>query len=249
MLVAPIRLAATLAVKPDHGVAATFEPERAIGATIDAHGREETASIFTSANTEAMLSAGFRPLSYRLATELDGEAWHWNPRGTWSNEKFSEGYWTSDDDSPRPITTAYGYRLPRRGTTRDQQRNDNWSRIDDGDPSQFWKSNPYLDGRPQWVLIDLGAPQTPDAIRIEWASPYAVDYDVQYWSGGDAINMPAAGQWQTFPRGAIRNATGGAVAHDLGAPNFPVRFLRIWMTRSSHTRAPSRGGQAPPPVS
>lgn len=240
-MLAPLVLAASLTLKVDPHVAATFDPERALGATIDAHSRDETAELFTPANTAAMRSAGFHPLSYRLATELDGEAWHWNPRGTWSNAKFGEGYWTSDDDSPTPITTSYGYRLPRRGNTRDQSRNDNWSRIDDGDPKTFWKSNPYLDGRPQWILLDLGAPQTPDAIRLEWANPYAVDYDVQYWSGGDAINMPAAGLWQTFPGGAVRNASGGIVAHDFGAPDFPVRFLRIWMTRSSHTPVPSRG--------
>src|SRR5260221_101973 len=73
MLVAPILLAATLALKPDHGVAATFDPERAIRATIDAHGREETASIFTPPNTEAMLSTGFRSLSHGRATEAHTE--------------------------------------------------------------------------------------------------------------------------------------------------------------------------------
>src|SRR5258706_386870 len=95
-LFAPLVLAASLTLKVDPHVAATFDPERALGATIDAHSREETTELFTPANTAAMRSAGFHPLSYRLATELDGEAWHWNPPGTWRNEKFSEGYWTSD---------------------------------------------------------------------------------------------------------------------------------------------------------
>src|SRR5258708_3566286 len=218
-MLAPILLAATLALKPDPGGAATFDPERAIGATIDAHGREETASIFTPANTEAMLSAGFRPLSYRLATELDGEAWHWNPHGTWSHPKYNDGYWTSDDDAPAPIDVPTAYPPPRRGNTRDQSRNDNWSRIDDGDLQTFWKSNPYLDDRPQWVLIDLGTPALPDAIRVAWADPFAVDYDVQYWSGSDAINMPAEGRWITFPHGAIRDGHGDDVTPE-------IRYLR-----------------------
>ena len=245
-MLAPLLLAATLALKPDPAVAATFDPERAIGATIDAHGREETESIFTPANTTAMLSAGFHPLSYRLATELDGEAWHWNPRGTWSHPKYNDGYWTSDDDAPSPIDASYGYRLPRRGNTRDQSRNDNWSRIDDGDPATFWKSNPYLDDRPQWVLIDLGTPAYPDAIRVAWADPFAVDYEVQYWSGSDAINMPAEGRWITFPHGTIRGAHGDDVTQDIDPPEDPVRFLRIWMTKSSHTLARgSRGNDDP----
>jgi hypothetical protein len=245
-LFAPLVLAASLTLKVDPHVAATFDPERALGATIDAHSRDETHALFTPANTAAMLSAGFHPLSYRLATELDGEAWHWNPNGRWSDETREQGYWTSDDHSSKPIDVSYGYRLPRRGNTHDQMHNDDWSRIDDGDPATFWKSNPYLDDgtftRPQWVLIDLGAPHTPDAVRIDWADPYAVDYDVQYWSGSDAINMPAAGSWLTFPHGAIRNAHGGPLSHDLGAPPAPVRFLRIWMTTSSHT--PGHGPRA-----
>src|SRR3954468_24495063 len=108
-LFAPLVLAASLTLKIDPHVAATFDPERALGATIDAHSRDETAELFTPANTAAIRSAGFHPLSYRLATELDGEAWHWNPRGTWTNAKLREGYWTSDDDSPTPITNSYGY--------------------------------------------------------------------------------------------------------------------------------------------
>lgn len=242
-MLAPLVLAASLTLKLDPHAAATFDPERALGATIDAHGRGETAEVFTRANTEAMLSAGFHPLSYRLATELDGEAWHWNPRGTWSNDKYREGYWTSDDDSPSPINVSYGYRLPRRGNTRDQARNDNWSRIDDGDPATFWKSNPYVDGRPQWVLIDLGEMHQPDAIRIDWADPFAIDYDVQFWTGGDAINAPQDGEWRTFAGGAIRNAHGGAVTHALTPAAFPVRWVRIWMTRASKT--PVKQARAP----
>src|SRR6476469_9443115 len=67
-----------------------------------------------------------------------------------------------------------------------------WSRLTDGDPTSYWKSNPYLTKaftgeddslHPQWVMIDLGAKIDLNAIRIAWADPYAKRYAVQFWTG------------------------------------------------------------------
>src|SRR5213082_1878641 len=99
-------------------------PTKALGAGVDGHERDECARMFTDKNIAEMRSAGFGPLTYRLRTELAGEVWHWNPRGTWSNPANQCGYWISDDSLAEPINLSYGYRLPRRGNTIDQANDD-----------------------------------------------------------------------------------------------------------------------------
>jgi hypothetical protein len=169
--------------------------------------------------------------------------WHWNPHGTWSDSS-GQGYWTGSTTSTHEIINSYGYRLPHRGFTTDQANDDDYSHLDDGNLSTFWKSNPYLTSaytgesdslHPQWALVDLGAKKSVDAIRIAWTNPYAVAYQVQYWTGSDAINNPAQGKWVTFPHGNITDGAGGTVTIKLSSSAINVRFIRIWMTSSSNT--------------
>ncbi|HYM61745.1 MAG TPA: discoidin domain-containing protein [Thermoanaerobaculia bacterium] len=254
---ASLLLAAALAAKPiilnidATRAMATFDPHTAFGATIDVHEPGDNARIFTPPNVEAMRSAGFQPLSYRLATELGNQAWHWNPAGTWSDAAHQRGYWKSNDTSDAPIEVSHGYRLPRRGDTFDQAHQGEYSRIDDGDPSTFWKSNPYLDEHftgepddrhPQWILVDLEAYKRVDAIRITWASPYAVEYSVGYWFGRNPFLEQVQGHWIEFQHGAVRDGKGGRVTLRLADAPVSVRFLRVAMTRSSHTPAAESNG-------
>jgi hypothetical protein len=221
-------------------------PTQAIGAGVDGHERGQCAQLLSPKNIIEMRSAGFGPLTYRLRTELAGEVWHWNPRGTWSDPSHKCGYWTSNDSTIDRINISYGYRLPRRGNTIDQANNDGYSRIADGDKNSFWKSNPYLDQyftgepnelHPQWVVIDLGSKKPVNAIRICWGTPWAEEYRVEYWSGNDPMHLHVdqLDEWRLFPQGSVSHAGGGEELIRVASDPLSVQFVRIIMSRSSRT--------------
>ncbi|HJP95514.1 MAG TPA: discoidin domain-containing protein [Pyrinomonadaceae bacterium] len=222
-----------------------FVPTHAFGAALDGHEKGEIGKMLSPGNIKEMLTAGLKPLSYRLRTELAVEAWHWNAKGTWSEPDKKRGYWTSSSDiRGGSISLSYGYRLPRRGSSTDQANDDDYSRLDDGRVETFWKSNPYLDqhftgeqnsNHPQWVVIDLEREKLIDAIRIRWAIPFARVYDVQYASIMAAADVSQAlpNDWQTFPQGAIQNGRGGDVSLRLSSEPIRTRFIRILMKESS----------------
>jgi hypothetical protein len=234
-------------VSADHPVNRLI-PTEALGAGVDGHEKGECAQMFTDKNITEMLSAGLGPLTYRLRSELGGEVWHWNPHGTWSDPVHNCGYWTSDDSLGEPINVSYGYRLPRRGNTIDQANDDGYSRIADGDPNSFWKSNPYLDSHftgesadahPQWIVIDFGAPKFINAIRIHWGTPYATRYRVEYWPGDDPMHLHPDDDddWQPFANGTIADVHGGTELVRLADRPRAVQFVRILMSGSSHLAA------------
>src|ERR1043165_8059292 len=101
---------------PSH-VANSFSPFRALGAAIDrlrAPGggrgaanptaprkatREEiekhVETILGGQPLKEILGAGWQTVSYRQNTELHIEAWHWNPKGVWSDPS-GQGYFTGN---------------------------------------------------------------------------------------------------------------------------------------------------------
>jgi hypothetical protein len=223
-----------------------FVPSHAFGAALDGHEQGEIESMLSSANIREMLTAGLKPLSYRLRTELAGEAWHWNPHGKWSDPARRRGYWTSDSEPGETISVSYGYRLPRRGNTTDQANDDGYSRLDDGDENSFWKSNPYLDklftGEPnsrlaQWLIIDLGIAKNVNAVRVLWVAPFATKYEVQYAPLPDDVDISQRlpDTWRAFPQGRIRHGHGGDVTLRLCLKPVKTRFIRVLMTESSGT--------------
>ena len=151
------------------------------------------------------------------------------------------------------LRQSFGYSLPHRGATHGDASERQFSRITDGDPATYWKSNPYLEKRftgeddallPQWVVVEFAAPVDIDAIAIEWANPYARKYQVQYWTGGDALNKPDSGSWTTFPHGDVQGGNGGKGLLRLADSPVKTSFVRILMTESSNT-CDTHGGSDP----
>ncbi len=178
------------------------------------------------------------PVSYRLRTELGIEAWHWTTEGTWSDPAHQQGYWTGNPESADDALVGYGYRLPYRGDTHDEANDDGYSRIDDGDATTFWKSNPYLDARytgvpgehRDWIVIELPRSEAIDGIALSWGLPFAKQYQVQYWVGDDAYT----GRWIAFPHGDVTNGNGNRERLRLAPSPVRTRFVRVLLTRSSH---------------
>jgi hypothetical protein len=232
-------------ITPSHA-ANTFSPIQALGATLDRIPTNTTDIFFRPDQIKQILEAGWGPISYRQNTELFVQAWHWNPRGTWSDPS-GKGYFVGDANPTREIIRhSYGYSLPHRGVTRNNGSEfDGYSRLDDGDINTYWKSNPYLtktftgeddSTHPQWIAIKLAEPQIVTAMRIAWAEPYARNYKVQYWLGtGDAMDEPENGEWKDFPSGTITHGKGGTVTLELSSAPVAARYVRVLMTESSNT--------------
>jgi F5/8 type C domain len=221
-----------------------FVPNQTLGAGIDRIPAEAIDKDLVPGTLNQVLASGWQPVTYRQNTELAVEAWHWNPKGTWSDPS-GRGYFTGSATPTEAIRYSYGYSLPHRGFTRnDGTDTSGFSRMTDGDTATYWKSNPYLSQHftgesdslhPQWVVIDFTQVQHVDSIRIAWAGPYATHYLVQYWTGDDPIRIPTRGVWQTFSNGTVSNGKGGTETIHFAPTPMAARFLRIWMTESSNT--------------
>src|SRR5579864_4325355 len=227
---------APLRVRTDQ-VRAVFEPSEAFGVAIDGGSPAEAASLLNSANARPVGAAGFARASYRLRTELAGEVWHWSQYGNWSDPAGQQGYWIGDSSKDDDRQTSFGYRLPRRGNSRDEADDDGFSRIDDGDVASYWKSNPYLDPRldglgsdAQWIIVDLGVVRRLDTVKIFWAEPHAARFRLQSWVGTD----PYDGRW----RDLTSSIPGHPGLQQLTFRSGVARYVRLLLERSSHSALP-----------
>ncbi len=219
----------------------SFDPDAALGSTLDVLSHAMIDRTFTPHIIQESLSAGYGPISYRNNSELRMAAWHWTENGTWSDAAHESGYFTgSADTNVKPTRYIISYALPHRGfaTSGDRPLQ--------GPNLTYWKSNPYLTSKftgesdalhPQWVIVDLQSEKQINAVRIQWQSPYAIKYEVQYWQGTDALDFDKGpkGTWNTFTSGAIGSGKGGTVTLKLADAPVSARWIRVLMTESSNT--------------
>jgi len=143
-------------------------------------------------------------------------------------------------NSKTPIRYILSYALPHRGFATSGDR------PVQGPNLLYWKSNPYLTSKftgesdalhPQWVIVDLQSDKQINAARIQWASPFAKTYQVEYWVGTNALDFDGGpkGEWKVFHSGKIENAQGGTQILKLADTPISSRYVRIMMSESSNT--------------
>jgi len=226
-------------ITPTHQIN-SFDPDAALGSSLDVLSRRDIDRVHTPHIVQESLSAGWGPITYRNNSELRMAAWHWNPAGSWSDTVHESGYFTGSTDLKSPIRYILSYALPHRGFATSGDR------PVQGPNLLYWKSNPYLTSKftgesdalhPQWVIVDLQSEKPINAARIQWASPYAKTYQLEYWAGTNALDFDGGpkGEWKTFDSGRIANAQGGTVTLTLAAVPISARYVRVLMTESSNT--------------
>src|SRR5579872_2567784 len=142
--VSPTAQVSILQVDLDETRSHTFDPDKALGTSIDVLHDGDVDRVYSAPILKESLSAGWGPMSYRLNTELRIAAWHWNSHGIWSDTRNKSGYFTGSAEPGEFLRHSYAYPLPHRGTTRNEGADYGYSRITDGDAHTYWKSNPYL---------------------------------------------------------------------------------------------------------
>src|SRR6266404_3421619 len=218
----------------------SFDPDRSLGSSIDVLSRTGIDKVYSPHIVQESLSAGWGPITYRNNTELRMAAWHWTENGSWSDPVHKSGYFTGSSELKEPVRYIMAYALPHRGFSTSGDR------PVQGPNLIYWKSNPYLTSKftgesdslhPQWVIADFGAEKPINAARIQWASPYATSFQVEYWVGTNALDFDGGpkGEWKIFDSGKITRAKGGTVTVKLAASPISTRYVRLLMSESSNT--------------
>jgi hypothetical protein len=178
VLLGAVASAQTVRVDVTPGHAIKFDPDQALGSSMDILQASQVDTVYSEPILKESLSAGWGPITCRQNTELTIAAWHWNSNGTWSDPAHRSGYFTGTAEPKEFLRHSFGYSLPHRGSTRSDASQGKYSRLTDGDPASYWKSNPYLTKRftgeedshnPQWIVIDFGTPHAVKRPGGEWS--------------------------------------------------------------------------------
>ena len=84
-----------------------FVPRETLGAGVDRIAVEAIDKDLQQPTLEKTQASGWQPVSYRQNTELAVEAWHWNPKGTWSDPR-GKGYFTGSATPTEVLRYSYG---------------------------------------------------------------------------------------------------------------------------------------------
>jgi F5/8 type C domain len=218
----------------------SFDPDAALGSSIDVLSRLDIDKVYSPHILQESLSAGWGPITYRNNTELRMAAWHWTENGAWSDAAHRSGYFTGSSELKNPIRYILAYALPHRGFATDGDR------PIQGPNLSYWKSNPYLTSKftgesdalhPQWVVVDLKSEKSVNAVKIQWASPFATSYQVEYWDGTNALDFDGGpkGEWKVSAAALVKSGRGGTAIAKLGDTAISSRYLRILMSESSNS--------------
>jgi hypothetical protein len=95
--------------------ALAFDPDKAMGTSMDILSARELDKVYSEPIIKEGLSAGWGPITYRQNTELTYDAWHWNPSGIWSDAQHKSGYFQGSAEPKDFLRESFGYRLTHRG--------------------------------------------------------------------------------------------------------------------------------------
>lgn len=222
-LALPIQLFAAAAVTVDYSSEINyFSPASAFAMNT---GEWQGYSLLKN-NAWKFQHAGFRYL--RFPGGSNSNEYHWN----------GDGYYDPDEvwhvtNSPAPVTFLKGFsNLSRyRGSTSAGYRKK--ANVTDTSLATSWKSFAG-ETTPQWIYLSIQnasyQPVTVNRVVIEWGTPYAAQYKIQYsnanWPGGLDIWACNDTAWADTSLGTI-TGTGGQADHSFTAPPNGARFLRI----------------------
>ena len=200
-----------------------FDPALAFGINTGCYsGKANYQTLSSTSDATNIQAAGPKLVRYPGGTLAD--FYHWNGTGAYTPAQT----W---NPSTSAFTPGFACAPLSQGTTSNGSLfGFGWySNLTDGDTSTSWKSLTTL-ATAQWVYVDLGSAQSADSVDIQWSTPYATAFLVQYWTGAGTTPWGAPlSHWSNAA--TVTAGAGGAESVPFTAAS--SQFWRIYMTASS----------------